>query len=118
MDKWSDSSILKSIKNPSQMDYEMVHETSEFTFLGAGGKPDFAHIKITMIPQDMVVELKSLKFYLYQFRNKIVSYERLINVIYQDLLDVYNPKYLMVEMSTTPRGGINSHLKIENKEVK
>ena len=119
MDKWSDTTILKTIKNPSTMKYEMVHETPEFTFLGAGNKPDFAHLKITMVPQDVVIELKSLKFYLYQFREKIVSYERLINVIYSDLMDVYNPVYLMVEFVTTPRGGINSHLKIDsNNNIK
>jgi len=112
--QWSDKSILKSISNPAEMHYEIVIEAPEVTFLGVPNQPDFAKIYLTMYPSRKVIELKSLKFYLNQFRNKVISYERLINVIYEDLMDVYNPARLRIVLKTNPRGGISSRLTIDS----
>lgn len=111
---WSDSSILKSIKNPTPDSYEVKIKAPEVTFMGGKNKPDFASVYLIMYPQDHVVELKSLKLYFYQFREKLFSYERIINVIYDDLMKVYKPERLRVMIDFNPRGGISSRLTIDS----
>ena len=112
--QWSDKNILKSISNPTGSHYEIMIEAPEVTFLGIPNQPDFAKIYLTMYPGKKIIELKSLKFYLNQFRNKVISYERLINVIYADLIDVYKPIRLRIVLETNPRGGISSRLTIDS----
>ena len=102
MNQWSDASELKFIPNPSKQGYEIKMKTSEVTFLGVKNQPDFADLYITFYPKDKVVELKSLKIYLQQFRNKILSYERFINVIYDDMVRVYDPDRLRIVMVFNP----------------
>ena len=114
MSNWSDPSILKSIPNPATAGYEVKIKSPEVTFLGVKDQPDFADLFITVYPREKVVELKSLKIYLQQFRNKIISYERLVNVIYEDLMEVYKPDRLRVVMVFNPRGGISSKLTIDS----
>ena len=114
MQQWSDTSTLKSIPNPSKAGYEIKVKSSEVTFLGVKNQPDFADLYLTFYPKDKVIELKSLKFYLQQFRDKILSYERLINVIYDDLMTSYDPDRLRIVMVFNPRGGISSKLTIDS----
>lgn len=114
MNQWSDSSELKSIPNPSKQGYEIKMKSSEVTFLGVKNQPDFAELYITFYPKDKVVELKSLKIYLQQFRNKILSYERFVNVVYEDLMRVYEPDRMRVVMVFNPRGGISSRLTVDS----
>jgi len=108
--------ILKKIENPASEPYEIEVDAPEFTFYGAKNQPDYASITITMIPGESVIELKSFKLYLQQYRNQIASYERMINVIYDDLIQVYKPKRLLIEMKFRPRGGITSKLAIDSFE--
>ena len=108
------SRAVKSIPNPTEGHYEIIIESPEVTFLGIPNQPDFAKIYLTMYPGKKVIELKSLKFYLNHFRDKIISYERLINVIYKDLMNVYKPVRLRIVLETNPRGGISSRLKIDS----
>ena len=61
-----------------------------------------------------MIELKSVKQYVYQLRNIIVSYERLINVFYDHLMEVYKPDRMRVVMVCNPRGGISSKLTIDS----
>ena len=112
--KWSDRSILKTIINPSRKGYEIKIKNPEVTFLGVSNQPDYATIYITIYPRGAVIELKSLKLYLQQFRNTLVSYERLINVIYDDLITIYRPVRLRIIMLLSPRGGISSRLTIDS----
>ena len=112
--KWSDRSILQHIKNPSKKGYEIKIKNPEITFLGVQNQPDFATAHITMHPRGRVIELRSLKIYFQQFRDKVISYERLINVIYNDLMAVYRPIRLRIVMTLTPRGGISSRLTIDS----
>jgi 7-cyano-7-deazaguanine reductase len=109
-----DSSILTSIPNPTDKAYEIKVKIPEFTFLGVKEQPDFAVIYITFYPGKSVIELKSLKQYVFQLRNIVVSYERLINIIYEDLLKAYEPSRLRVMMICNPRGGISSKLTIDS----
>lgn len=101
---------LKAIQNPNKEDYEVQIKIPEFTFLGVKDQPDFADVYITMFPDKKIIELKSLKKYCQQLREIIVSYERLIDVFYQHLVEVYEPKKLVVVMIFNPRGGISSKL--------
>ena len=112
--KWSDNSILKSLKNPSNKSYEIKIKSPEITFLGVKNQPDFAKLFIIFYPNEKIIELKSLKIYLQQFRNTIISYERLINVVYDDLIETYNAKRLRIVMEFNTRGGISSKLTIDS----
>tara|TARA_R100001594_G_scaffold129722_1_gene168456 strand:+ start:105 stop:512 length:408 start_codon:yes stop_codon:yes gene_type:complete len=114
MKKWSDNTILKSIPNPSDKGYEIKIKNPEITFLGVRKQPDYATVYITFYPKEKVIELKTLKEYFYQFRMKLLSYERLINVVYDDLMEVYDPARLRVVMEFNPRGGISSKLAIDS----
>ncbi|PZC46032.1 MAG: 7-cyano-7-deazaguanine reductase [Chloroflexi bacterium] len=114
MDTWSDSSILKSIKNPTDDAYEVKLHAHEITFIGASEQPDFATADILFYPNKNVVELKSLKQYFYQFRNTHISYERIINTVYDDLMNIYSPKRIRIIMKFNVRGGITSQLTIDS----
>ena len=109
-----DKSILKAIPNPSKEPYEIKIKVPEFTFLGVNEQPDFGVLYITIFPSKKIIELKSLKHYTYHLRNIVVSYERLINVVYNDLIEVYNPDRLRLVLKSNPRGGISSRLVIDS----
>ena len=112
--QWSDSTLLRRIKNPSTKPYEIKIKAPEITFLGVKNQPDFARMYAIIYPKEAIVELKSLKIYLQQFRNQIVSYERLINVIYDDLISVYKPERLRLVIDFNCRGGISSRLTVDS----
>jgi len=112
--KHIDRSILKAIPNPSAGAYEIKTKIPEFTFLGVQEQPDFATIYLTFYPGKKIIELKSLKHYVFQLRNIVVSYERLINIIYDDLVAVYEPQRLRLVMICNQRGGISSKLTIDS----
>ncbi len=109
-----DSSLLKSIPNPSKGAYEIKIKIPECTFLGVQEQPDFATIYLSFYPKDKIIELKSLKRYTYQLRDIVVSYERLVNIIYDDLMRAYEPDRLRIVMICNPRGGISSKLTIDS----
>lgn len=109
-----DSSILKSIPNPTNEAYEVKIKIPEFTFLGVKEQPDFAVLYLTFYPGRKIIELKSLKQYVYQLRDIVVSYERLINIFYNDLMKMYEPERLRLAMVCNPRGGISSRLTIDS----
>ena len=90
-----DSSMLKSIPNPEKVKpYEIKIKQPEVTFLGVYNQPDFATLYILMYPNGRIVELKSLKEYLQQYRDVVISYERLINQVYDHMQEVYTPQRL------------------------
>jgi 7-cyano-7-deazaguanine reductase len=93
---------------------ELKHKAPEVTFLGVHDQPDFATLFITMYPQKSVIELKSLKEYLYQWRNVVVSYERFLDVVFVHFMSVYEPTRLRLTLETRPRGGISSRLTIDS----
>ena len=109
-----DKSILKAIPNPTKEAYEIKIKIPEFTFLGVQEQPDFANVYLTFYPKGKVIELKSLKQYAFHLRNIVVSYERLINVFYDHLMEVYDPERLRIVMNCNPRGGISSRLTIDS----
>ncbi|MFP4017036.1 MAG: NADPH-dependent 7-cyano-7-deazaguanine reductase [Halanaerobiales bacterium] len=109
-----DGSLLKAIPNPSNQAYEIKIKIPECTFLGVKNQPDFATIYLTFYPGKKIIELKSLKFYIGHLRDIVVSYERLINIMYDQLMDVYEPERLRLVMICNPRGGISSKLAIDS----
>lgn len=109
-----DSSILKAIPNPTENAYEIKVKIPKFTFLGVQEQPDFAVIYLTFYPNKKIIELKSLKQYVFQLRNIVASYERLINIIYEDLTKIYEPERMRLVMICNPRGGISSKLTIDS----
>jgi 7-cyano-7-deazaguanine reductase len=109
-----DASVLRAIPNPTNEAYEIKIKIPEFTFLGVKEQPDFAVLYLTFYPGKKVIELKSLKRYVYQLRDIVVSYERLVNIFYNDLMKVYEPERLRLVMVCNPRGGISSKLTIDS----
>lgn len=116
--------LLETFANPyANRDYEIHMDCDEFTSLCPmggiesdasdlklleGGAPDFGTIRITYVPGDVCVELKSLKFYLWSFRNDGIFYERAVNRILDDLVASVKPRWIKVVGDFNVRGGIKS----------
>jgi 7-cyano-7-deazaguanine reductase len=89
-------------------DYFVKFNCPEFTALcPITGQPDFATIYISYIPNEYCVESKSLKLYLFSFRNHGDFHEDVVNVIMNDLVKLLNPRYIEVWGKFLPRGGIS-----------
>lgn len=89
-------------------DYFVKFNCPEFTSLcPVTGQPDFATIYISYIPDELMVESKSLKLYLFSFRNHGDFHEDCVNKIMKDLVSLMNPRYIEVWGKFTPRGGIS-----------
>jgi len=117
-------SLLETFPNPHPgRDYEIRMECPEFTALCPvggiesdaeelkqlqGGAPDFGTIVITYVPNELCLELKSLKLYLWSFRNDGIFYERAVNRILDDLAAAAKPRWMEVVGDFNTRGGIKS----------
>lgn len=101
--------LLETFHNQHpENDYWVRFNCPEFTTLcPITGQPDFAEIVINYIPDDLMVESKSLKLYLFSFRSHGDFHEDCVNTIMKDLIKLMNPKYIEVEGRFTPRGGIS-----------
>ncbi|MFA7256620.1 MAG: preQ(1) synthase [Kiritimatiellales bacterium] len=113
-----DISIFETFKNSNpQRDYWITFETDEFTSLcPITGQPDFARITIEYIPDLLCVESKSLKLYLFSFRNEGSFYEDVTNRIYSDLFELLKPRHLIVVGDFTARGGIRSSVRVDSAD--
>jgi 7-cyano-7-deazaguanine reductase len=93
-------------------------ENPEFTSLcPKTGLPDYGTIKIRYLPDQWIVELKSLKYYFLQFRNAGIYYENLTQLILDHLVEVLNPVEMIVEAVFTPRGGLSSRVSSHHKKT-
>ena len=101
--------ILETFKNRHpENEYLVTFTCPEFTSLcPKTGQPDFARIIISYIPGEDMVESKSLKLYLFSFRNHGDFHEDCVNIIMKDLVKLMRPRYLEVTGLFTPRGGIS-----------
>ena len=98
----------------TQRDIEIKIEQPEFTSLcPISGLPDFGCIMIRYKPNDKIVELKSLKYYLLQYRSVGIFYEHVVNRILEDLVSFVRPKFMEVVGTFTPRGGITTTARVE-----
>lgn len=94
-------------KHPDH-DYFVKFNCPEFTSLcPITGQPDFGNVIISYVPTEKMVESKSLKLYLYSFRNHGDFHEDCTNIIMEDLIHLMDPKYIEVWAKFTPRGGIS-----------
>ena len=102
-------SVLEKFSNKhKENDYFVKFNCPEFTALcPITGQPDFATIYISYIPDEYCVESKSLKLYLFSFRNHGDFHEDVVNVILNDLKKLLNPRYIEVWGKFLPRGGIS-----------
>ena len=104
-----DPSLLEAISNRHpETDYFVKFNCPEFTSLcPITGQPDFANIIISYVPEKTIVESKSLKLYLFSFRNHGDFHEDVVNNIMQDLIRLLDPKYIEVWGKFLPRGGLS-----------
>ena len=101
--------VLEAFTNKHlENDYFVKFNCPEFTSLcPITGQPDFANITSSYVPNVKMVESKSLKLYLYSFRNHGDFHEDCVNIIMKDLIKLMDPKYIEVWGRFTPRGGIS-----------
>ena len=101
--------VLETFNNKHpEKDYWVRFNCPEFTSLcPITGQPDFAEVRISYIPGEKMVESKSLKLYLFSFRNHGDFHEDCVNIIMKDLIKLMQPKYIEVIGLFTPRGGIS-----------
>ncbi|MBP5547325.1 MAG: NADPH-dependent 7-cyano-7-deazaguanine reductase QueF [Bacteroidales bacterium] len=106
-----DPSVLETFENfHKENDYWVELLCPEFTTLcPITGQPDFAEIRIRYIPDVRMVESKSLKLYLFSFRNHGDFHEDCVNIIMKDLIKLMDPRYIEVYGLFVPRGGIAIH---------
>jgi len=109
---------LETFPNPNpERDYEISFEAPEFTCLcPMTAQPDFATIRIRYVPDQKCVELKSLKLYLWSYRDEGAFHEAVTNRIADDLIAALAPRSLMVEGDFYVRGGIKTVVKVEHKK--
>jgi 7-cyano-7-deazaguanine reductase len=80
------------------------------------GQPDFGTLTFQYVPDELCVELKSLKLYLQQFRNQGIFYEEVTNRILDDLVNTLRPRQMRLTASFTPRGGISTTIVVEMED--
>ncbi len=125
--------LLNNIKSPDTIDpgllqvldydyrtqrgIEIKIDQPEFTSVcPISGLPDFGCITIRYKPNDKIIELKSLKYYLVQYRSVGIFYEHVVNRILEDLVACVRPKFMEVVGTFTPRGGITTTGRVEYRE--
>ena len=107
LESWSNS-------NPER-DYVTHFEIPEFTCLcPRSGFPDFATIIIDYVPEQSVVELKSLKLYINGYRNRQISHEASVNLILDDLVGLLKPRWMRVVGDFTVRGNVKTMIFAEH----
>jgi 7-cyano-7-deazaguanine reductase len=106
----SSAVTIETFPNPRpERDFEIVISCPEFTSMcPKTGLPDFGEIRITYVPDDRCIELKALKYYMLEFRNRGIFYEAVTNQILDDLVAVCAPRRMTVVGDFTPRGGIKT----------
>lgn len=112
------SKSLERFPNPHpERDYVVHMDMPEFTCLcPLTGQPDFAHFMLDFIPDQHNVELKSLKLYLWSFRDEGAFHEAMSNRIADDIIQLIQPRYLRLLGRWYVRGGISTDLLIEHRQ--
>lgn len=107
--------MIETFPNPAPgRDYLITHSCAEFTSVCPNtGQPDFATIDLEYVPDQMCIELKSLKLYYYSFRSEGIFYEAVVNRILDELSSVCKPRWMRVTGKFNVRGGIGSMITAE-----
>ncbi|MBP6608625.1 MAG: NADPH-dependent 7-cyano-7-deazaguanine reductase QueF [Deltaproteobacteria bacterium] len=108
---------LETFSNPRPgRDYEIRFDCPEFTCLcPLTGQPDFATFQISYVPDELCIELKSLKLYLWSFRDEGAFHEKVTNQIADDIIAAIKPRRLRVEGDFAVRGGIGTIIVVEHE---
>ncbi len=106
----SSTPALETFPNPRPgREFEIAIDCPEFTSVcPKTGLPDFGSIRISYVPDETCIELKSLKYYLVEFRNRGIFYEAVTNQILDDLVALCRPKRMRVVGDFSARGGIKT----------
>jgi 7-cyano-7-deazaguanine reductase len=109
---------LEAFPNPKrERDYRIEMEIPEFTCLcPKTGQPDFASLQLEYIPDELCVELKSLKLYIWSYRNEGAFHEAVTNRIADDLVQAVQPRYLKLTALFNVRGGITTSVVVEHRK--
>jgi len=110
--------IFVTIPNPHRdCDYVVTNTIREFTALcPVTGQPDFAAITIETTPDELLIELKSLKLYMLSYRNRGVFHEAVTGMIAKDIIAAIAPRFLRVTADFTIRGGISTKVVFEHRK--
>lgn len=102
--------MIETFPNPKpEREYVIVHRNPEFTSVcPKTGLPDFGTVTIKYIPNKLCLELKSLKYYFLEYRNKGIFYEDVTNKILDDLVAACDPLEMEIQTDWSTRGGMNS----------
>jgi len=108
---------MEAFENPApERDYEILFDCPEFTCLcPLTGQPDFAHFRIRYVPDARCVELKSLKLYLWTFRDQGAFHEKVTNEILGDLVRLLEPRFLEIDAKWYVRGGITTFVRVSHR---
>jgi 7-cyano-7-deazaguanine reductase len=114
----SPSQELETFNNPRpERDYEISMECPEFTCVcPRTGQPDFATMRIKYVPAKLCIELKSLKLYLWSYREQGTFHEAVVNKILDDLVRAIQPKSMTVVGDFNVRGGIHTVVTAEHRQ--
>ena len=112
------SKELQVFPNPSRKrDYVIQFQIPEFTcHCPLTGQPDFAHITIDMVADELCVELKSLKMYMWSFRNEGAFHEKVTNDIVDQIVRVTDPRFIRITAKWYVRGGIYTNVVAEHRK--
>ncbi len=113
------SKDLDTFPNPHPTrDYTIRFEVPEFTCLcPLTGQPDFAHFVIDYIPDELCVELKSLKLYFWSYRDEGAFHEDVTNRILNDIVAAVDPRWAKIEGNWNIRGGIRTAVTVEHRKA-
>jgi 7-cyano-7-deazaguanine reductase len=116
----SPATRLETFPNPRpERDYEIAIDCPEFTSMcPKTGLPDFGTIRIRYTPDRTCLELKALKYYLLEYRNRGIFYEAATNQILDDLVNACQPRRMTVEGDFSARGGITTRVVVEHDNTK
>ena len=108
---------LETFENPNpHRDYTIRIDAPEFTCLcPKTGQPDFATIHLEYVPDKLCVELKSLKLYIWAFREQGAFHEAITNEILNDLVEVTSPKFMRIRAVFNVRGGVYTTVVVEHR---
>jgi len=111
------STNLETFENPNlEREYSIKITLPEFTCLcPKTGQPDFAKLFLEYVPSDKCIELKSLKFYIWSYRDKGAFHEAVTNQILSDLVKATNPKYMKLKAVFNVRGGVYTTVVCDHK---
>jgi 7-cyano-7-deazaguanine reductase len=111
------SDDLETFDNPSARDYTIRMQIPEFTCLcPKTGQPDFATLELEYVPDRRCVELKSLKLYIWSFRDRGAFHEAVTNEIADHLAQVMDPRFLRLTARFNVRGGIHTSVVVERRQ--